>query len=129
MIHGASRLILQFIAASFGVWAYRNRFLRSIMNVVQHFLNQSNFFLETSSEILIEERHVPGRAALDLWVAGTGTTNVILWNRSRHEHRCAFLLLFLQPTFVHHHIRLAGNSNEQPDRTRPKNKICFIPRI
>jgi len=36
MIHGSSWRILQFIAASFGVWGYRNRFLRSIMNVVQH---------------------------------------------------------------------------------------------
>ena len=35
MIHGSSRRILQFIAASFGVWGYRNRFLRSIMNVIQ----------------------------------------------------------------------------------------------
>ena len=31
MIHGSSRRILQFIAASFGVWGYCNRFLRSIM--------------------------------------------------------------------------------------------------
>ena len=42
MIHGSSRRILQFIAASFGVWGYRNRFLRSIMNVIQHLLNHSS---------------------------------------------------------------------------------------
>ena len=34
MIHGSSLRLLQSIAASFGVWGYRNRFLRSIMNVV-----------------------------------------------------------------------------------------------
>ena len=32
MIHGASRRLLQSSAASFGVWGYCNRFLRSIMN-------------------------------------------------------------------------------------------------
>ena len=42
MIHGSSRRILQFIAASFDVWGYRNRFLRSIMNVIQHLLNHSS---------------------------------------------------------------------------------------
>ena len=42
MIHGSFRRLLQFIAASFGVWGYRNRFLRSIMNVVQHLLNHSS---------------------------------------------------------------------------------------
>ena len=42
MIHGSSRRLLQFIAASFGVGGYRNRFLRSIMNVIQHLLNHSS---------------------------------------------------------------------------------------
>ena len=55
MIHGSSRRILQFIAASFGVWGYRNRFLRSIMNVVQHsWTTQVKKKYETTSEIPFE---------------------------------------------------------------------------
>jgi hypothetical protein len=51
MIHGSSRRLLQSIAASFGVWGYRNRFLRSITNVS----TQVKKKIETS-EILFE-RH------------------------------------------------------------------------
>jgi len=42
MIHGSSRRLLQSIAASFGGWGYRNRFLRSIMNVIATIVNHSN---------------------------------------------------------------------------------------
>ena len=35
MIRGSSRRLLPSIAASFGVWGHRDRFLRSLMNVIQ----------------------------------------------------------------------------------------------
>ena len=52
MIHGSSLRLLQSIAASFGVWGYRNRFLRSIMNVVTKILAPQS--QKTSAEIPFE---------------------------------------------------------------------------
>ena len=49
MIHGSSRRLLQSIAASFGVWGYRSRFLRSIMNVIAIIVNHSCQNFETSN--------------------------------------------------------------------------------
>ena len=53
MIHGSSRRLLQSIAASFGVWGYRNRFLRSIMIVNPQVWGslKSKKKIETSFEI------------------------------------------------------------------------------
>ena len=58
MIHGSSRL-LQSIAASFGGWGYRNRFLRSIMNVIAIIVNHSN--LVEVLEVQSTEKSARGR--------------------------------------------------------------------
>ena len=110
MIHGSSLRLLQSIAASFGVWGYRNRFLRSIMNVVPRSWHHSSQKKISKPQLKfpLRHRHIPAEYIL-LHPPSYGN-----FRRIRFKIKVRMILLYffgenyhtfyilLAPSFFHH---------------------------